>query len=104
MIPPHVVIDFEIEKHYQNKTRFNSVHSKNNLLTIKNTAYLINLDEFPNITTHWITCYVKNDEVLYFASFGVNSISKVIEKFIAKFYFRLDNKKLKTFLQSILNM
>ena len=45
-MPPHVAIAFEIERHYQNKTRFNSVHSKNNLLTIKNTAYLINLDEF----------------------------------------------------------
>ena len=32
--------------------------------------------------THWITLYIKNDEVIYFDSFGVEHVPKEIEKFI----------------------
>ena len=37
--------NFEIQKHYQNKPRFNGVYSRNNLPEkIKDGAYVINLD------------------------------------------------------------
>ena len=36
--------------------------------TIKNGAYVINLDEYANVGTHWIALYVKYNEVFYFDS------------------------------------
>ena len=42
---------------------------------IKNGAYVINLDEYSDIGTHWIALYVLNNNVTYLDSFGVG-ISK----------------------------
>ena len=53
----HTLKDFEIEKYYENKARFNGVYSKNNLpKKIKDEAYIINLDEYTDEDegTHWI--------------------------------------------------
>ena len=51
---------------------------------MKNGAYVINLDEHTDIGTHWIALYVKNDEVIYFDSFGVEHIPKDILNFIGR--------------------
>ena len=46
-MPPHPLTNFEIQKYYENKSRFNGVYSRNNLpKKIKDGAYVINLDEF----------------------------------------------------------
>ena len=37
-----------------------------NLKKIKNKAYVINLDEYADVGTHWITLYVLNIEIIYF--------------------------------------
>ena len=55
--------------------------------TIKEGAYVINLDEYTDIGNHWIALYVteiafKTNEVIYFDSFGVEHIPKEIQKFI----------------------
>ena len=63
--------------------RFNGVYSRDNLpKTIKNGAYVINLDDYADVDTHWIVLYVKNNEVIYFDSFGVEHIPKEIKRFI----------------------
>ena len=49
---------------------------------IKDGAYLINLDEYSDIGTHWIALYVNTKTVTYFDSFGVENIPKEIKKFI----------------------
>ena len=49
---------------------------------IKDGAYVINLDEYSNIGTHWIALYVNNKTVTYFDSFGVEHIPKEIKKFV----------------------
>ena len=61
------------------------------LVEIKNGAYVINLDEYHDIGTHWVALYVQstsvygkyvnNKIVTYFDSFGVE-IMKEIMKFI----------------------
>ena len=82
-MPPHPLTNFEIQKYYQNELRFNGVYSRDNLSkTIKNGAYVINLDEYPDVGTHWIALYCKNIEITYFDSFGVEHVPKEIEKFI----------------------
>ena len=51
--------NFEIQAYYQNEPRFIGVYSRYNLLyKIKNGAYVINLDEYSDIGTHWIVLYV----------------------------------------------
>ena len=49
---------------------------------IKNGAYVINLDEYADVGTHWIALYVKNNEVIYFDSFGLEHVPKEILKII----------------------
>ena len=49
---------------------------------IRDGTYVVNLDEYSDIGTHWIALYVKNNAVTYFNSFGVKHIPKEILKFI----------------------
>ena len=64
-----------------NKINLN-VYSRNNLPKIKDGAYVINLDEYISIRTHWIAFYVNGNNIIYFDSFGFEHISEEIEKFI----------------------
>ena len=85
-LPPHPLTNFEIQEHYQNEPRFNGVFSRDNLSNnnnIKNGAYVINLDEYHDIGTHWVALHVNNKIITYFDSFGVEHIPKEIMKFIA---------------------
>ena len=88
-MPPHPLTNFEIQKYYQNEPRFNGVYSRDNLPKIKDGAYVINLDEYSDIGTHWVALYVQNNNVTYFDSFGVEHIPKEIKTFI-------NNKNIKT--------
>ena len=83
MIPPHPLSNFEIQAYYQNEPRFNVFFSRDNLPNkVKNGAYVINLDGYHDIGTHWLTLYVNNKNVTYFDSFGLEHIPKEIMKFI----------------------
>ena len=89
-MPPHPLTNFEIQKYYQNEPRFNGVYSRDNLPKIKDGAYIINLDEYSDIGTHWVALYIgraspkdlNNNNVTYFDSFGVEHIPKEIKAFI----------------------
>ena len=84
LTPPHPLTNFEIQEYYQNEPRFNGVFSRDNLPNIiKNGAYVVNLDEYRDIGTHWVALYVNNKAATYFDSFGVEHIPKEIIKFIA---------------------
>ena len=64
LIPPRLLTNFEIQKYYQNEPRFNGVYSRDNLTDkIKNGTYVINLDEYSDIGTHWIAFYEMNLEL-----------------------------------------
>ena len=77
-MPPHPLTNFEIQK-YKNESKFSGVYSRDNLPDkIKDRAYIINLDEYSDIGTHWVALYVKNNDVTYFDSFGVEHIPKEI--------------------------
>ena len=59
-MPAHPLANFEIKNYYENESGFNGIYSSDNLLkTIKNEAYVINLDPF-----------------------GVEPVPKYIQKFI----------------------
>ena len=56
------------------------MYSRDNLPKIKNGTYVINLDEYANIDTHWIALYVEDNDVTYFDSFDVEYIPKEVKK------------------------
>ena len=59
--------------------RFDGVYSRDNLPNkLKDEAYVINLDEYSNIGTHWIALYALNNNVTYFDSFEFEQIPKEI--------------------------
>ena len=74
-MPPHPLTNFEIQK-YQNEPRFNGAYSRDNLQKIKDGAYIINLDEYADIGTHWVALHVQNKYITYFDSFRVENIPK----------------------------
>ena len=77
-------------KYYENNAKLNGVYSRDNLPNkIKDGVYLINLDEYSDIGTHWVDLWVNNNNVTYFDSFGVELIPKEIIKFI-------ENRNIKT--------
>ena len=49
----NILTNFEIQKCYQNKPKFNRVYSRNNSDKIKDGVYVINLDECKSIGTLW---------------------------------------------------
>ena len=81
-MPPHPLTNFEIQKYYQGKPKFNVVYFRDNLLKIKDGANVINLDEYSDIASHWIALYASNNNVTYFNSLGVEHITKEIKTFL----------------------
>ena len=47
---------------------------KNNLPKINDGAYVINLDEFKSIGTHWVALFVNDNNATDFDSLGVEHI------------------------------
>ena len=79
LMPPHPLTSFEIQKYYQNEPRFNGVFSRNNLpKTIQDRAYVINLDVYADVGTHWIALFCDRNEIAYFDSFGVEDVPEEI--------------------------
>ena len=55
MITMHPLTNFEMQKYYENELRFNGFYFRDNLpKKIKDGAYVINLDEYKDVGTHWI--------------------------------------------------
>ena len=83
-MPPHPLTNFEIQKYYQNEPKFNGVYSRNDLHEIKDETYVINLDEFMSIVTHWLALHVNGNNIIYFDNLRVEHIPKETKKFIGK--------------------
>ena len=81
-MPPYPLTNFEMQQYYRNEPRLNGVYSIDNLSKIKDGAYVINLDEYSDIGTHWIAMYVLNNNVTCFDSFEVEHIPKETKTFI----------------------
>ena len=88
-MPPNPLTNFEMKKCYQNEPRFNGVFSRDNVPKIKDGTYIINLDGYSDIGTHWLALYVHNNDVTFFDSFGEEHVLKEMRTFI-------NNKNIKT--------
>ena len=83
LMPSLPLTNFEIQRYYENEQRFNGVFSRNNLpKKIKDGAYVINLDEYADVGTHWIALFCNRNEIVYFDSFGVEHVPEEIKEFI----------------------
>ena len=66
LLPFHPLTNIEINEYYKNEPGFNGVYSRNNLPNkIEEGAYVINLDEYENIGTHWVYLFVKPKYAVY---------------------------------------
>ena len=87
-ISPHPLTNFEIQRYYQNKPRFNGVYSRNDLPKIIDEAYLTNLKILT--INQLITLFVTDDKVrapnksTYFDSFRDEQIPKDIKRLIGQ--------------------
>ena len=70
LMPPHPLTNFKIQKYYENKSRFIGVFSRDNIPEkIRDGTYIINLDEYKDVGTHWIVLFCNRSEIVYFDSF-----------------------------------
>ena len=82
-MPPHPSTNLEIQKYYQNEPRFNGVFSINNLpKKNKGWAYVINLDEYADVGTHWIALFFNRNEIVYCDSLVLNMFLKKSENLL----------------------
>ena len=81
-MPPHSLTSFEIQKYYENEPNFKCVYSKNNLPKINDGAYLINLDEYKSIGTHWNALNVNDNN--WSASYDATNFDRVVVEQIPK--------------------
>ena len=64
---PHLLKNFEIQKYYQNEPKVNGAFSRNIFpKEIKDGAYVINLDEYADVGTHWIALFCNRNEIVFF--------------------------------------
>ena len=82
-MPPFPLINFEIQKYYQNEPKFNGVFFRNRLpKKIKDGAYAIKLDEYADVGTYCIALFCHRNEKIYFDSFGAEHVLEGIKEFI----------------------
>ena len=90
LMPPHLLTNFEIQKYFIKINQDLMVFFLEiiYLKKIKDGAYIINLDEYANVGTHWIALFCKKKMKLFI------SIVLVLNIFLKKL-----NNLLKNFLE-----
>ena len=79
----HPLTNFEIQNYFQNEPRFNRVFSRDNMpKKLKDGAYVINLDDYVDVGTHWIALFCNRSEIVYFNSFGAEHVPEEIIEFV----------------------
>ena len=49
---------------------------------VRASSYVLNLDEYAEVGTHWIALFCRRSEIVYFDSFGVEHVPEEIKKFV----------------------
>ena len=82
-MPSYPLTNFEIQKYYKNEPRFNGIFSRNNLPEkVNDGAYVINLDKYADVGTHWIALFCNKNTTIYFYSSVVEHVPEEIKQFI----------------------
>ena len=89
LMRPYLLTYLKIQRYFQNKPKFKGVYSQKNLPnTVKDRAYIVNLEEYKSLRTHWKALYANGNSVTYFDSFGVKRIPEKIKKFFCSKYIK----------------
>ena len=48
---------------------------------VRASSYVLNLDEYAEVGTHWIALFCRRSEIVYFDSFGVEHVPEEIKEF-----------------------
>ena len=74
----YLLINFEMQIYYQHQLKFIGFFSRDNLPAVAGTAllekdgiYVISVDEYDGIRTHWVAIFSKNNKVLYFDKLNI---------------------------------
>ena len=79
-MPPHPLTNFEIQKYYQNESRFNGVYSRNNLpKKAKDEAYVINLYKYADAGTRWMLYFVEEVKLFVLIVLVLNMFLKKLK-------------------------
>ena len=83
LMPPHPLTNIAIQKYYKNEPRFDGVFSRNNLpKKIKDGDYIINLDEYADVGTHWIAFFCKKVKLFISIALVLNIFVKELKNFL----------------------
>ena len=83
LMPSHPLTNFQIQKYYQNEPILMVFFQEIIYLKkIKDGAYVINLDEYADVGTHWIALFCNKNEIVYFGSFGAEHVPEEVKKFV----------------------
>ena len=83
LIPPHPSTNFEIQKCFKNEEKFNGVFSRNNLpKKVKNGTYIIDLDEYADVSTYWIALFYKKMKLFISIVLVVNIFLKKLKNLL----------------------
>ena len=91
LIQPHPLTNFEIRKYYKNEPRFDGAFPRNNLpknnsiKKIKDGAYIINLDDYANVRTHWIALFCKKMKLFISIVLVLNTFLKKLKNLLKNF-------------------
>ena len=84
---PNPLTNFETQKYYPIEPKFNGVYLRNNSSKIKDGAYIINLDEYESIRTHWTALYVNAKNVDTLIVLRLNISQKKLENSLETKYY-----------------
>ena len=72
--------NFDFMSYYKNNTKFAGVFSRDNIPTLKDKFYIINLDDQQGPGTHWVIVFNVGESCIYFDSFGVSPAEEILHK------------------------
>ena len=71
---PHLLINFEIQRYFQNELKFKGVYSRNNLPKMKDGEFVTGYNEYKLTRTQQLPLYADSNSLKYFGSFGFWSL------------------------------
>ena len=79
----HRFTKLKMQRYFENEPRFKGVYCQSSLKPIaKDWTYVVYLDEYKSIGTHWTALYASRNILTYFDNFGAEHTPQKIMRFI----------------------
>lgn len=77
-MPVHPLSNFELSEYYYKNKLFGGVYARDEMTSIDNKFYFINLDDSTGVGTHWVCVYNCGDICIYFDPFGIDPAIEIL--------------------------